>query len=55
MTPSAPRAIPPGAPAGAEDDAPPPLLGSWRRLYAAVLGWLALLIVLFYAVTVVFS
>lgn len=26
----------------------PPLLGSWRALYAAVLGTLALLIVLFY-------
>jgi hypothetical protein len=26
---------------------PPPILGSWPRLYAAVLGWLALLIVLF--------
>jgi LmbE family N-acetylglucosaminyl deacetylase len=27
---------------------PPPVLGSWPRLYAAVLGWLALLIVLFH-------
>jgi len=26
---------------------PPPFGGSWRRLYAAVLGWLALLILLF--------
>jgi hypothetical protein len=25
----------------------PPFLGSWPRVYAAVLGWLALLIVLF--------
>jgi hypothetical protein len=27
---------------------PPPFLGSWRALYAAVLGTLALLIALFY-------
>jgi hypothetical protein len=27
---------------------PPPILGSWPRLYAAVLGWLTFLIVLFY-------
>jgi len=27
---------------------PPPLLGTWRRLYAAVLGWLLFLIVIFY-------
>jgi hypothetical protein len=29
-------------------DEPPPFGGSWGRLYAAVLGWLALLILLFY-------
>jgi hypothetical protein len=28
---------------------PPPFLGSWRRVYLAVIVWLALLIVLFYA------
>ena len=27
---------------------PPPFLGSWRRVYAAVIAWLALLILLFY-------
>ncbi len=27
---------------------PPPILGSWRRLYAAVLGWLLLLMVVFH-------
>lgn len=27
---------------------PPPILGTWRRLYAAVLGWLIFLIVVFY-------
>ena len=32
----------------ARQEEPPPLLGSWRALYAAVLGTLALLIVLFY-------
>jgi hypothetical protein len=29
-------------------DEPPPFLRTWPRVYAAVLGWLALLIVLFY-------
>ena len=27
---------------------PPPIFGSWRRLYAAVIGWLLFLIVAFY-------
>jgi hypothetical protein len=27
---------------------PPPFLGSWNRVYVAVLGWLALLILLFF-------
>lgn len=31
-----------------ETEEPPPLFGTWRRLYAAVLGFLALLIALFY-------
>ncbi|HSW49495.1 MAG TPA: hypothetical protein VLH09_04935 [Bryobacteraceae bacterium] len=31
-----------------EQEEPPPFLGSWRRLYAAVLAWLALLILLFF-------
>jgi hypothetical protein len=31
-----------------ERDAPPPFLGTWRRAYLAVIGWLAFLIVLFY-------
>jgi hypothetical protein len=29
-------------------DEPPPLLGTWRRLYFAVIAWLALLIIVFY-------
>ncbi len=33
---------------GLEPDEPPPLLGRWPRLYAAVLGWLAFLILAFY-------
>jgi hypothetical protein len=47
----------PGAPRRErpEADEPPPFLGSWSRLYAAVLGWLALLIVLFYLITLAFS
>lgn len=35
----------------AEDDDTPPLLGSWRALYALVLAELAALIGLFYALT----
>ena len=30
---------------------PPPLLGSWRNVYAVVLAVLAVLIALFYALT----
>jgi len=30
---------------------PPPILKSWRRLYAAVIGWLVFLIILFYLFT----
>ncbi|HEV3470750.1 MAG TPA: hypothetical protein VG148_15605 [Pyrinomonadaceae bacterium] len=30
---------------------PPPFGGSWRALYAGVLAWLAVLVVLFYLFT----
>jgi hypothetical protein len=33
------------------EDEPPPFLGSWPRVYAAVIGYLAILILLLYAVT----
>ena len=36
-------------------DEPPPFLGAWRRVYAAVLVYLALLIVFCYAFTRAFS
>jgi hypothetical protein len=36
-------------------DQPPPFLGAWRRVYIAVLAYLALLIALFYAFTKAFS
>jgi hypothetical protein len=36
-------------------DEPPPFLGTWPRVYAAVLVYLALLIVLFYVFTRMFS
>jgi hypothetical protein len=29
-------------------DDPPPLLGTWRRMYFVVIGWLAFLILVFY-------
>ena len=32
-------------------DDPPPFLGTWPRLYAAVLGWLALLVLLMHFFT----
>lgn len=28
---------------------PPPFLGTWRRVYLGVIGWLTLLILIFYA------
>jgi hypothetical protein len=33
---------------GSGREEPPPLLGTWPRVYGAVIGWLALLILLFY-------
>ena len=38
-------------PDGEGDDAPPPVFGSWRNVYALVLALLALVIVLLYALT----
>jgi hypothetical protein len=37
------------------DSERPPFLGSWRNVYIFVLGWLALLIVLFYFFTRYFA
>jgi hypothetical protein len=34
---------------------PPPILGSWRNLNLLVLGWLAILILLFYGFTRYFA
>jgi hypothetical protein len=36
-------------------DEPPPFLGTWRRIYAAVVVYLALLIALFYGFMRVFA
>ncbi len=36
-------------------DEPPPFLGAWRRVYAAVLVYLAALIALFYLFMRIFS
>jgi hypothetical protein len=33
------------------EDEPPPFLGSWPRVYMAVLGYLAILIFILYTVT----
>jgi hypothetical protein len=40
---------------GETPDDPPPILGSWRKLYTAVLVYLALIIASFYAFTRAFS
>ncbi len=37
------------------DNEPPPLLGTWRNVYLVVLGWLAVLIAVFYAFTRYFA
>lgn len=42
--------IAPGHPAGYEDE-PPPILGTWPRFYAAIVGYLVTLITLFYLFT----
>ena len=42
-------------PPEAYDSEPPPMLGTWRNVYIVVLGWLALLILLFYAFTRYFA
>ena len=34
-----------------DDEEPPPFLGTWPRLYAAIAGYLAVLITLFYLFT----
>jgi hypothetical protein len=39
----------PGKPPGVED--PPPFLGTWTRLYAVVLGWLGLVVLLMHLFT----
>lgn len=36
-------------------DEPPPFLGTWRRVYAAVVLWLAMLIFAFYLFTRAFN
>jgi hypothetical protein len=36
-------------------DEPPPFLRTWSRVYAAIIGWLALLILLFYFFSRAFS
>ena len=43
MNETAPKPVPSQPP-----DDPPPLLGTWRRLYLAVIGWLLFLILAFY-------
>lgn len=54
----APAGVPPArepqkgvAPPPASIDEPPPFLGSWRNVYRLVLGELAVLVILFYALT----
>jgi hypothetical protein len=42
-------------PPAVQTDEPPPFLGTWRRVYTAVLVYLACLICLFYAFTRAFA
>ena len=42
-------------PEEAHDPEPPPFLGTWNVVYAAVLGWLLVLILVFAAFTRYFS
>jgi hypothetical protein len=50
MNPTSPDPRAPSTPRPELDDAPP-LLGSWRNIYLLVLGTLALLVALFWALT----
>lgn len=43
-----PEAVPAEDAPREKKEEPPPIGGSWGRLYAAVLAWLGLLILLFY-------
>jgi hypothetical protein len=36
---------------GSDNETPPPFVGSWGALYAAVLGWLAALVIGFHLLT----
>ena len=40
---------------GQSEDEPPPFLGSWRRVYTAVLIYLACVIAAFYTFTRIFA
>lgn len=42
-------------PPEAYDAEPPPVLGTWKNVYVFVLGWLAVLIAVFYAFTRYFA
>ncbi len=53
-TSKSPETAPARAPRPELDDAPP-LLGSWRNIYLVVLGTLAFLIALFWALTRAYS
>ena len=53
--PSAPESPTPAEARPEMADAPPPLLGSWRSVYAVVVGSLAAYIVAFWIVTEVYK
>ncbi len=38
-----------------QPDEPPPILGTWRRMYLVVLAYLSILIVLFFVFTRIFQ
>lgn len=49
MPTTSPSKYPPAARPSPDDDPPPEFFGSWRNVYLLVVGYLALLITLFYA------
>jgi hypothetical protein len=47
--------LPPKLEHGPLSEEPPPILRTWKRIYLGVIGWLGLLIVLFYLFARTFS
>ncbi len=55
MSASSPQKLPPASPQAFDDDPPPEFFGSWRNVYLLVVGYLVLLISLFYVFRTAFE